>query len=130
MIKGRLLIPPKWSFTGWEHLGLCIVTALILEVTISSLFTLIYAFTVIFGSSSTRVPCLVTAIPFVWILFTWRHKFRTCLSCYSYILAYISYMCSMSSLGRLQTSWIRPLEKIFNSFTCYLLSHLLLHATC
>ena len=47
--------PTKREFTGWEHLKLCILMALILELTISSLFRLIYTFTVIFGSPSTRL---------------------------------------------------------------------------
>ena len=62
--KTRLLIQPKGSFTEWEHLKLCILMALILELTISSLFRLICTFTVIFGSPSTRVLSSVTAIAF------------------------------------------------------------------
>ena len=83
LIKVRLLIPPKGSFTVWEHLELCILTALKLKVTLSSLFRLIHTFTVISGSPSTRVLSSVTAIVFVLVLFSWSHTFRTRLLYYS-----------------------------------------------
>ena len=51
-------------FTGSEHLQLCILTALILKVTITSLFRLIHTFAVMFGSPGTRVLSSVTAITF------------------------------------------------------------------
>ena len=83
LIKRRLLIQPKGSFTGWEHLELCILKALLLKVTIASLFRLINTFTAMFGSPSTRVLSSVTAIPFFWVLFIWPHKFRTLFLYYS-----------------------------------------------
>ena len=43
----------KGSFTELEHLELCILTTLILKVTISSLFKLIHTFTIMFGCLST-----------------------------------------------------------------------------
>ena len=122
MIKRRLLIPPKGSFTGWEHLELFIMTlilVLILKVTISSLFRLIHTFTVMFGSPSTRVLSSVAAIPFFWVLFIWPDKFRTCLLYYSPIFI----MCSVLNVGLLQPPKMGTFEKIFGSFTYYLLSH-------
>ena len=75
LIKCRVLIPPKGSFTGWEHLEHCILMALILKVTISSLFGIIHTVTVMFGSPSTRVLSSVTVIAFFWVLFIWSRKF-------------------------------------------------------
>ena len=83
LIKRRLLIPPKESFTGWEHLELCILMVLILKMTISSLFRLTHTFTSMFGSPSTRVFSSVPAIAFSWVLFIRPHKFRTRLLYYS-----------------------------------------------
>ena len=77
LIKRRLLIQPRQSFTGWEHLRLCILMALILKVTISSLFRLTHTLIIMFGSPSTRVFSSVPAIAFSWVLFIWPHKFRT-----------------------------------------------------
>ena len=52
------------------------------------------------------------------VLFTWPHKFRIRLLYYSWI----SVMCSVLKLGHLKASETGPIEKIFGSFTCYLLS--------
>ena len=96
LIKCKILIPPKGSYTRWEHWELCILTAWILKVTISSLFRLIHTFTVMFSSPSTRVLSSVTAIAFFFlILFSWPHKFRAHLLYYSQTLV----MCSVLSLG-------------------------------
>ena len=47
-----------------KHLKLCILNALILKVTITSLFRLIHTFTVMFSSPSTRVLFSVIVIVF------------------------------------------------------------------
>ena len=70
-----------------------------------------------FGSPITRVLFSVTAIAFFQDLFIWPHKFRTRLLYYSYILV----MCSVLSLEPVQASEMGSFEKIFDSFTCYLL---------
>ena len=76
LINRRLLTQPKRSFTGWERLELCIMTALILKVTISSLFQVMNTFTAMFGSANTTVLFSVTvnAIFSVWL--NWPDKFR------------------------------------------------------
>ena len=115
MIKCKILIPPKGSYTRWEHWELCILIALILKVTISSLFRLIHTFTVMFSSPSTRVLSSVTAIAFFWVLFIWPHKFRAHLLYYSQTLV----MCSVLSLGPCRHLRSDLWENIY---TCYSLS--------
>ena len=117
------MIRPKRSFTGWEHLELCILTDLILRVTVSSLFRLINTFSAMFDSPGTRVLSSVTAITFFWVLFILQYRFRTHLLYYSQTL-----MCSVFSLGLLQATKSGPFEKILGSFTCYFDKGL--HATC
>ena len=56
-----------------EHLELCILMAIILKVTISSLFRLIYTFTLMLVSLSTRVFSSVAGIAFFSVLFVWPH---------------------------------------------------------
>ena len=124
MIKRRLLIQPKESFTGWEHLELWILTVLILKVTISSLFRLTHTFTVMFGSLSTRVLSSVAAIAFFWVLFIWPLKFRTRLLYYSQILV----MCSVLSFGLLQASKLDLLRK-YLAVLAVIYFHKGLHAT-
>ena len=89
-----------------------------MKVTISSLFRLTHTFTVMFGSPGTRVLSSVPTTAFFWVLFLWMHNFTARLLYYSYI----SVKCSILSLGPLQASEMRSFEKLFSSFTCYLLS--------
>ena len=65
--------PTKGAFTRSEHLELCILMAIILKVNISSLFRLIYTFTLMLVSLSTRVFFSVAGIAFFSVLFVWPH---------------------------------------------------------
>ena len=98
--KTQVSDPATEGFTGWKHLKLCILTALTLKVTISSLFRLITTFALMFGSPISRVLISVTAIVFFQVLFIWPHKFTTRLLYY----LQITVMCSVMSLGPLQNS--------------------------
>ena len=118
-------MPPKESFTRWEHLELCILMALILKVTISSLFRRTHTFTIMFDSPSTRVFSSVLAIAFCWVLFIWSHKFTARLLYYSQI----SFMCSVLSLGPLWASEMGLLRKYFTVLPI-IHYHKGLHATC
>ena len=95
--------------TEFYWMRVCILMALILKVTVSSLFGLTHTLTIMFGSPSTRVFSSVPTIEFSWVLFIWPHQCRTRLLHY----LWISVMCSVLSLGPLLASEMRPFESIW-----------------